>query len=170
MGWLSPGSWTAKKFMESHRGRSRLLSLAPAGGRPFPGLLAQGGEAFMSSMGSASLILKRACSDFAMQTVSEKEAAIYQFLEVFRSDPSQHHRLLKLENLPQINQLIQDQGLPLSAALIPIEQATRPPKILVESAVINNEIPWRILRCPGGPLVLQVITKSVSFAVWAPEC
>ena len=54
--------------------------------------------------------------------------------------------------------------------IIPLEQATRPPKILVDSGVTETKVPWRILQCPGGPLVLQMICEKVNFALWIQEC
>jgi|TARA_B100002051_G_C16531492_1_gene532888 hypothetical protein len=55
-------------------------------------------------------------------------------------------------------------------ALIPLEQATRTPKITVDSGILAEVIPWRLLRCPGGPLVLQMICKSANFAMWIESC
>ena len=56
------------------------------------------------------------------------------------------------------------------SALIPYEQATSPPKITIDSGILTAEIPWRLLRCPGGPLVLQMICKNVNFALWIEAC
>ena len=56
------------------------------------------------------------------------------------------------------------------AALIPYEQATSPPKITIDSGVLEKNIPWRLLRCPGGPLVLQMICEKVNFALWIESC
>ena len=105
-----------------------------------------------------------------MHTPTGKETALYQFIQTHESDPSLRTRLHDIKSLADVEELIHDQNLPLTAAIIPLEQATRPPNILVESSVIADTIPWRILRCPGGPLVLQVISRDVSFAAWVPEC
>ena len=56
------------------------------------------------------------------------------------------------------------------AALIPLEQATRPPKILVDSGHTSQNIHWRLLRCTGGPLVLQLICLKSNFAIWIESC
>jgi hypothetical protein len=56
------------------------------------------------------------------------------------------------------------------SALIPLEQATRSPKILVGSDITVQGIPWRLLRCTGGPLVLQLICKKANFAIWIESC
>ncbi len=49
------------------------------------------------------------------------------------------------------------------AALIPLEQATRPPKILVDSGYTSQKIPWRLLRCTGGPLGSSAHLSEVKF-------
>ena len=55
-------------------------------------------------------------------------------------------------------------------ALIPLEQASRNPKILVDSNITSHEIAWRLLRCTGGPLVLQLICSKANFAIWIESC
>ena len=69
------------------------------------------------------------------------------------------------------NNLIQSaEPMLTGAALIPLEQATRPPKILVDSGHTSQKIPWRLLRCTGGPLVLQLICLKSNFAIWIESC
>ena len=75
-----------------------------------------------------------------------------------------------ITTLEDLNHVIKDCGSCLSGALIPLEQAQRPPKILVESGHTEAGIAWRTLQCPGGPLVLQMICNQVNFALWIQEC
>jgi hypothetical protein len=78
--------------------------------------------------------------------------------------------LNQIATLDDLNALLKQAESPLAASLIPLEQATRPPKILVDSGTTQTDVPWRILQCPGGPLVLQMICKKVNFALWIQEC
>ena len=78
--------------------------------------------------------------------------------------PTQIH----VENLRKVVQSV-DASL-TGAALIPLDQASRPPKILVDSGVIDQGLPWRLLRCTGGPLVLQLICTNANFAIWIESC
>ena len=41
---------------------------------------------------------------------------------------------------------------------------------LCEDGILEANIPWRLLRCPGGPLVLQMICSKVNFALWIESC
>jgi len=75
-----------------------------------------------------------------------------------------------IESIDDLNAVLKSIDSPLTGSLIPLEQATRPPKILVDSGVTEANIPWRILQCPGGPLVLQMICSNVNFALWIQEC
>lgn len=58
-------------------------------------------------------------------------------------------------------------SLSLMSALIPQEQASRPPRILICSGSSPSGIYWRILRCPGGPVVLQLILPNFCVALWS---
>jgi len=75
-----------------------------------------------------------------------------------------------ISTIDDLNHLIKECGSCLSGALIPLEQAQRPPKILVESGHTESGVAWRTLQCPGGPLVLQMICHKVNFALWIQEC
>ena len=101
----------------------------------------------------------------------ESEAALNRFVETHASSVKLQlslHEISSLEELKSaINQI--EPGL-TGAALIPLEQATSPAKIVVDSGVLSENIPWRLLRCPGGPLVLQMICKKVNFATWIEAC
>ena len=78
--------------------------------------------------------------------------------------------LNQVSSLEELKAVLRDANSPLEASLIPLEQATRPPKILVDSGVTTDGIAWRTLQCPGGPLVLQMICAKVNFALWIQEC
>ena len=78
--------------------------------------------------------------------------------------------LNQVGSLEELKLLLREANSPLEASLIPLEQATRPPKILVDSGVTTDGIAWRTLQCPGGPLVLQMICAKVNFALWIQEC
>lgn len=78
--------------------------------------------------------------------------------------------LNQVSSLEELKALLRAAESPLEASLIPLEQATRPPKILVDSGVTTAGIAWRTLQCPGGPLVLQMICEKVNFALWIQEC
>ena len=78
--------------------------------------------------------------------------------------------LNQISTIEELKSLLSESGSPLSAALIPLEQAQRQPKILVESGVTASGNAWRTLQCPGGPLVLQLICSKVNFALWIQEC
>ncbi len=78
--------------------------------------------------------------------------------------------LNQIATLDDLQALLKQVESPLAASLIPLEQATRPPKILVDSGLTEAGVPWRILQCPGGPLVLQMICEKLNFALWIQEC
>ena len=78
--------------------------------------------------------------------------------------------LNQVSSLEELKAVLRDANSPLEASLIPLEQASRPPKILVDSGVTMDGIAWRTLQCPGGPLVLQMICEQVNFALWIQEC
>ena len=75
-----------------------------------------------------------------------------------------------ISSIEDLKKLLVDFDSPLSGSLIPLEQATRTPKILVDSGTTQLGIPWRTLQCPGGPIVLQMICEKVNFALWIEEC
>ena len=91
---------------------------------------------------------------------------IQRFLDANQKDSS----LNAVATIEDLNALLASSGSPLTGALIPLEQATRPPKILVDSGVTESGLAWRTLQCPGGPLVLQMICEKVNFALWIQEC
>jgi len=91
---------------------------------------------------------------------------IRQFLDAYQEDSA----LNALSTLEDLNCLLKGCDSSLSGALIPLEQAQRPPKILVGSGQTKTGIPWRTLQCPGGPLVLQMICEKVNIALWVQEC
>lgn len=75
-----------------------------------------------------------------------------------------------ISSIEDLKKLLVDFDSPLSGSLIPLEQATRTPKILIDSGTTQLGIPWRTLQCPGGPIVLQMICEKVNFALWIEEC
>lgn len=91
---------------------------------------------------------------------------IRRFLDAYEEKSS----LNTLSTLEDLNSLLKACESSLSGALIPLEQAQRPPKILVGSGHTKTGIPWRTLQCPGGPLVLQMICEKVNIALWIQEC
>lgn len=100
--------------------------------------------------------------------VATEEAAqeIRRFLDAHQDGAA----LNAISTIEELNSLIKGSGSSLSGALIPLEQAQRPPKILVDSGHTHAGIAWRTLQCPGGPLVLQMICEKVNFAAWIQEC
>ena len=78
--------------------------------------------------------------------------------------------LNSIASIEDLKKLLVDFDSPLSGSLIPLEQATRTPKILLDSGTTQVGIPWRTLQCPGGPVVLQMICNNVNFALWLAEC
>ncbi|WP_392350438.1 hypothetical protein [Parasynechococcus sp.] len=89
-----------------------------------------------------------------------------RFLDANQQDFS----LNAIATIEDLNALLKSSGSALTGALIPLEQATRPPKILVDSGFTASGLAWRTLQCPGGPLVLQMICEKVNFALWIQEC
>ena len=101
----------------------------------------------------------------------ESEAALSRFVEANASSPQLQSTLNDVASLEELKSAIkQIEPVLTGAALIPFEQATSPAKIVVDSGVLSENIPWRLLRCPGGPLVLQMICKNVNFATWIESC
>ena len=91
---------------------------------------------------------------------------LQRFVEALGEESS----LKTVSTQQDLDTLLQTIKSPLASALIPMEQATRPPKILVDSGTTAIGLPWRIVQCPGGPLVLQMICDQVNFALWIQEC
>lgn len=106
-----------------------------------------------------------------MHPVGNVEKSIVDFLDVCKSKESVQKQLNEITEISQLNDLVSQLGPKLNgSAIIPLQQATSPAKIVVDSGVLSVNIPWRILRCPGGPLVLQMICRNVSFALWIESC
>ena len=101
----------------------------------------------------------------------EAEKALPRFVERLRDDQDFQNQLNQVIDIENLRKVVQSVDPTLTgAALIPLDQATRPPKILVDSGVINQNLPWRLLRCTGGPLVLQLICTNANFAIWIESC
>lgn len=106
-----------------------------------------------------------------MSGLTNSEAELHRFIEIHNSNPSLQKRLYNVTNLDDINQIVKDISPNITAAIIPLEQASRPAKLVVDSGVMGEEgINWRMLKCTGGPLVIQMICKSINFALWIPAC
>ena len=101
----------------------------------------------------------------------EAEKALARFVELIAQDGELQDRFNSVDDINSLRNLILSvEPLLTGAALIPLEQATRPPKILVDSGHTSQKIPWRLLRCTGGPLVLQFICLKSNFAIWIEPC
>jgi len=101
----------------------------------------------------------------------QAEKALPRFVQSIEQDDDLQAQLNSIADIESLRQLIQSVEPSLTgAALIPMEQATRPPKILVDSGHLSQKIPWRLLRCTGGPLVLQLICFKSNFAIWIESC
>ena len=108
---------------------------------------------------------------FTVPVSIESEQALPRFVESIASNAEFQDTLNDLTDIEALRKFINSLEPTLTgAALIPYEQATSPPKITIDSGVLDADIPWRLLRCPGGPLVLQMICKKVNFAVWIEAC
>ena len=106
-----------------------------------------------------------------MPVSAEAEQALPQFVDSIKNDQSIQDRLNLTTDLEGLRKVVQSVDATLTgSAVIPHEQATRPPKILVNSGVMSQEISWRLLRCTGGPLVLQLICSKANFAIWIESC
>ena len=99
-------------------------------------------------------------------SASSALSEINRFVKLFDLDDA----LNTISSIEDLKKLLVDFDSPLSGSLIPLEQATRTPKILVDSGTTQLGIPWRTLQCPGGPIVLQMICEKVNFALWIEEC
>tara|TARA_B100001059_G_scaffold147221_1_gene147107 strand:- start:2137 stop:2457 length:321 start_codon:yes stop_codon:yes gene_type:complete len=106
-----------------------------------------------------------------MPASAEVEKALPRFVDLVNNDQATQDQLNLTTDLETLRRIIQSVDASLTgSALIPLEQATRVPKILVDSGVMDQEIPWRLLRCTGGPLVLQLICSKANFAIWIESC
>ena len=106
-----------------------------------------------------------------MPVSAEAETALSSFIAYCQDHDPCVASLQSIENLDQLKAFVASVDVSITGlALIPLEQATRPPKITVNSGILSDVIPWRLLRCPGGPLVLQMICKSANFAMWIESC
>ncbi|RPF85238.1 MAG: hypothetical protein CBB80_000390 [Synechococcus sp. TMED20] len=106
-----------------------------------------------------------------MSASVEAEAALSKFIASCENDPSSVQSLQTISDLDQLRRFVVSVDPSITGlALIPLDQATRKPKITVDSGHLQDAIPWRLLRCPGGPLVLQMICKSANFALWIESC
>ena len=106
-----------------------------------------------------------------MSVSIEAEKALPRFVELIAQDNDLQERFNSVDDINSLQVLIKSvEPMLTGAALIPLEQATRPPKILVDSGYTSQKIPWRLLRCTGGPLVLQLICLKSNFAIWIESC
>ena len=78
--------------------------------------------------------------------------------------------LHKIQEQNELDRLVESVSTDIASALIPLEQATRPPKILMESGVSKSGIKWRLVKCPGGPVVMQLVCNQANIALWIKEC
>ena len=113
----------------------------------------------------------RSLRPYIMPVSPEREQALSEFVAAIQVREDAQAKLHEITALDQLRTIVDSIEPALTgAALIPYEQATSPPKITIDSGVLEKNIPWRLLRCPGGPLVLQMICKNVNFALWIEGC
>ena len=107
-----------------------------------------------------------------MPVSAEQEQMLVDFVSIFRNNPSLQSAFNQVDTLDGLHQLLKDAAPGITgSAVIPMEQASRAPKILMDSAVEQeSSIAWRLLRCPGGPLVWQLICTKANFAIWMESC
>ena len=106
-----------------------------------------------------------------MPVSPELEQALSRFVESVQSSVDLQDQLNSVADLEQLKVVVNHVEPSLTGnALIPYEQATSPPKITIDSGILEKNIPWRLLRCPGGPLVLQMICENVNIALWIESC
>ncbi len=106
-----------------------------------------------------------------MPASPEREKALSLFVDAIRDNTSLQNSLNLIGNAADLKSFVDDIDSSITGqALIPYEQATSPPKITVDSGILEANIPWRLLRCPGGPLVLQMICSKINFALWIESC
>ena len=103
-----------------------------------------------------------------MPVSAEAEQDLYRFVDAIGSQEALQEQFNQVGEIDSLRSLLRSVAPSLTgAAVIPLEQATRKPKILVNSGITDDQqIPWRLLRCTGGPLVLQLICKKANFAIW----
>ena len=103
-----------------------------------------------------------------MPVSAEAEQDLYRFVDAIGSQEALQEQFNQVGEIDSLRSLLRSVAPSLTgAAVIPLEQATRKPKILVDSGITDDQqIPWRLLRCTGGPLVLQLICKKANFAIW----
>lgn len=101
----------------------------------------------------------------------ERERALSAFVDVVRDSLALQNSLNLIDNASGLKSFVDVVDASITGlALIPYDQATSPPKITVDSGILEANIPWRLLRCPGGPLVLQMICSKINFALWIETC
>ena len=106
-----------------------------------------------------------------MPASPEREKALSLFVDAIREDSSLQNNLNLLASAADLKSFVDNIDSSITGqALIPHEQATSTPKITVDSGILEANIPWRLLRCPGGPLVLQMICSKINFALWIESC
>ena len=106
-----------------------------------------------------------------MSVSIKSEASLNSFVTRCQSDPCLQESLHTINNVDQLKTLIFSIDSTITGiAVIPVSQATRPARIVVDSGILSSGIQWRILRCSGGPLVLQIICNRASFALWIEGC
>jgi hypothetical protein len=105
-----------------------------------------------------------------MDHLPASETEIKEFVELLNLDKRINQRLDTIKSDTELNEFLFGLGSSLSCSLIPLEQAKRPAKILLSSGITKYGKSWRILQCPGGPFVLQVICQNYCFALWLQEC
>jgi hypothetical protein len=106
-----------------------------------------------------------------MPVSAQLEQSLPRFVDAVKARVDIQDSLNTISDINQLKTIVnQIEPTLTGAALIPLEQATSPPKITIDSGILEKNIPWRLLRCPGGPLVLQMICKEVNFALWIESC
>ena len=106
-----------------------------------------------------------------MPVSPELEQSLPRFVDAVKASVDFQDSLNRVTDINQLKTIVnQIEPTLTGSALIPYEQATSPPKITIDSGILDKNIPWRLLRCPGGPLVLQMICKEVNFALWIESC
>ncbi len=78
--------------------------------------------------------------------------------------------LHEVQEQKELDRLVESVSADIASALIPLEQATRTPKILLESGISKSGIKWRLVKCPGGPVVMQLVCDRANIALWIKEC
>jgi len=78
--------------------------------------------------------------------------------------------LHSIQEQNELERLVASVSTDIASAIIPLEQATRTPKILMESGVSKSGVKWRLVKCPGGPVVMQLVCEQANIALWIQEC